>query len=86
MQNVLVPLYLTDIYEHSTEAHRLHVRMCTPTCDIAIYRSLTSSHIQYMFTALRDCVPAIKWSRHLETPAVLLEQFDKEVSHLHTLM
>ena len=35
---------------------------------------------QYMFTALRDCVPAIKWSRHHETSAVPLEQFDKQVS------
>ncbi|CAI8002431.1 WASH complex subunit 4 [Geodia barretti] len=57
-KDVLVPLYLTDIYEHPTDSHRLH----------------------YMFTALRDCVPSIKWSRHQESPAVLLDLFDKEVS------
>ena len=35
--------------------------------------------LQYMFTALRDCVPTIKWSRHQESPVVLLDLFDKEV-------
>ena len=32
-----------------------------------------------MFAALRDCVPTMKWSRHLESPQVLLESFEKEV-------
>ena len=42
------------------------------------------AYVQYMFTALRDCVPAIKWSRHQESPAILLKQFEKEVSKMAT--
>lgn len=32
-----------------------------------------------MFASLRDCVPLIKWSRHLESPQDLLTTFDQEV-------
>ena len=32
-----------------------------------------------MFASLRDCVPLIKWSRHLESPQDLLTMFDQEV-------
>ena len=32
-----------------------------------------------MFASLRDCVPLIKWSRHLESPQDLLTMFDEEV-------
>ena len=35
--------------------------------------------LQYMFASLRDCVPLIKWSRHLESPQDLLTMFDEEV-------
>ena len=48
--------------------------VCVTMCVCLMYST------QYMFTALRDCIPAIKWSRHLESPAVLLDLFDKEVS------
>ena len=32
-----------------------------------------------MFASLRDCVPLIKWTRHLESPQDLLTMFDEEV-------
>lgn len=32
-----------------------------------------------MFASLRDCVPAIKWSRHLDSPQTLLKSFEEEV-------
>ncbi len=32
-----------------------------------------------MIASLRDCVPLIKWCRHLESPQDLLTMFDKEV-------
>ena len=32
-----------------------------------------------MFGALRDCVPALKWCKHLETPETLLAVFEREV-------
>ena len=35
--------------------------------------------LQYMFASLRDCVPLIKWSRHLESSQDLLAMFDEEV-------
>lgn len=34
---------------------------------------------QYMFSALRDCVPAMMHARHLESYEVLLECYDKEI-------
>ena len=95
-----MPLYLTDIYEHPTDSHRLHVRyvclsffslphvmyMFTAVCEIECVSACmyVFLHVQYMFIALRDCVPTIKWSRHQESPAVLLEMFDKEVSSKYT--
>ena len=39
----------------------------------------TTKILQYMFASLRDCVPLIKWSRHLESPQDLLTMFDQEV-------
>lgn len=35
--------------------------------------------LQYMFSALRDCVPAMMHSRHLESYEMLLESYDKEI-------
>lgn len=32
-----------------------------------------------MFSALRDCVPAMMHARHLESYEVLLECYDKEI-------
>lgn len=32
-----------------------------------------------MFGALRDCVPVLKWCKHLETPETLLAIFEREV-------
>ena len=34
---------------------------------------------QYMFSALRDCVPAMMHARHLESYEVLRECYDKEI-------
>lgn len=38
-----------------------------------------SFFFQYMFSALRDCVPAMMQARHLESYEVLLECYDKEI-------
>ena len=32
-----------------------------------------------MFVALRDCVPALKWCRHQDSPDTLLRMFEQEV-------
>ena len=50
---------------------------CT-SCKL-IYIAITTNILQYMFASLRDCVPLIKWTRHLETPQDLLTIFDEEV-------
>lgn len=34
---------------------------------------------QYMFAALRDCIPTLKWCKHQESPEVLLNMFESEV-------
>ena len=41
--------------------------------------AITTKPLQYMFASLRDCVPLIKWTRHLESPQDLLTMFDEEV-------
>ena len=41
--------------------------------------NIITKFLQYMFASLRDCVPLIKWSRHLESPQDLLTMFDEEV-------
>uniref|UniRef100_A0A8C3RNI0 WASH complex subunit 4 n=1 Tax=Chelydra serpentina TaxID=8475 RepID=A0A8C3RNI0_CHESE len=41
--------------------------------------AVDASRLQYMFSALRDCVPAMMHSRHLESYEVLLECYDKEI-------
>ena len=65
------------------------VHVHSPGCRI-LYGLLSTvvffACVQYMFTALRDCVPAIKWSRHQESPAILLKQFEEEVSKMATYM
>lgn len=38
-----------------------------------------NSFFQYMFSALRDCVPAMMHARHLESYEVLLDCYDKEI-------
>lgn len=35
--------------------------------------------IQYMFSALRDCVPSMMQTKHLESYDQLLESYDKEI-------
>ncbi|EGV93842.1 UPF0681 protein KIAA1033 [Cricetulus griseus] len=37
---------------------------------------------QYMFSALRDCVPAMMHSRHLESYELLLDCYDKEIMEI----
>ncbi len=32
-----------------------------------------------MFASLRDCVPTIQWSRHLDSPQTLLKSFEEEI-------
>ena len=34
---------------------------------------------QYMFAAFRDCVPALRWSRHMEDTSPLLHMLESEV-------
>ena len=49
-----------------------------------VYLSMHSDHFpvfQHMFGALRDAVPMMKQSRHLETPQHLLDAFDREITH-----
>ncbi|EMP29886.1 WASH complex subunit 7 [Chelonia mydas] len=41
--------------------------------------AVDASRLQYMFSALRDCVPAMMHSRHLESYEILLECYDKEI-------
>uniref|UniRef100_A0A8C0IY58 WASH complex subunit 4 n=1 Tax=Chelonoidis abingdonii TaxID=106734 RepID=A0A8C0IY58_CHEAB len=41
--------------------------------------AVDASRLQYMFSALRNCVPAMMHSRHLESYEVLLECYDKEI-------
>ena len=41
--------------------------------------NIITKFLQYMFASLRDCVPLIKWSRHLESPQDLLTMFDEKV-------
>lgn len=37
---------------------------------------------QYMFSALRDCVPAMMHARHLESCEMLLDCYDKEITEI----
>lgn len=46
---------------------------------VNLFIKIKSSFSQYMFSALRDCVPAMMYARHLESYEVLLECYDKEI-------
>lgn len=35
-----------------------------------------------MFSALRDCVPAMMHARHLESYEILLDSYDKEITEI----
>ncbi|XP_048356544.1 LOW QUALITY PROTEIN: WASH complex subunit 4 [Sphaerodactylus townsendi] len=41
--------------------------------------AVDAARLHYMFSALRDCVPAMMHSRHLESYEMLLESYDKEI-------
>ncbi|KYO36435.1 WASH complex subunit 4 [Alligator mississippiensis] len=41
--------------------------------------AVDAARLHYMFSALRDCVPAMMNARHLESYEVLLECYDKEI-------
>ncbi|KAH0616974.1 hypothetical protein JD844_028502, partial [Phrynosoma platyrhinos] len=41
--------------------------------------AVDAARLHYMFNALRDCVPAMMHSRHLESHEILLESYDKEI-------
>eukprot|EP01136_Pigoraptor_vietnamica_P005657 Opistho-1_new@37581 len=48
-----------------------------------ISESPTDSHrLHYMVAALRDCVPLLRQSVHLETPSALVEAYEKELDEL----
>lgn len=46
---------------------------------VNLFGKHNSFFFQYMFSALRDCVPAMMHARHLESYEVLLECYDKEI-------
>ena len=62
--------------------------MCSGTLDfqfekdVVIKRkySMYIFHLQYMFGALKDVVPHMHQSRHLETPQHLMQAFDSEIN------
>ncbi|KAM3833616.1 WASH complex subunit 4 isoform 2-T2 [Vipera latastei] len=41
--------------------------------------AVDAARLHYMFRALRDCVPAMMHSRHLESCEILLESYDREI-------
>ncbi|EDM17083.1 similar to CG13957-PA (predicted), isoform CRA_b [Rattus norvegicus] len=41
--------------------------------------AVDAARLHYMFSALRDCVPAMMHSRHLESHELLLDCYDKEI-------
>ena len=79
MQEVIVPLYLADLYTNPPDAHRLHVSLLNTHGSHCIQRV-----IQYIFTCLSDCVPIMKCSKHLEAPDVLLSVFEQEMDNYLT--
>ncbi|XP_021113967.1 WASH complex subunit 4 [Heterocephalus glaber] len=44
--------------------------------------AVDAARLHYMFSALRDCVPAMMHSRHLESYKVLLNCYDKEIMEI----
>ena len=77
MQEVIVPLYLADLYGNPPDAHRLHVSMLMHLHGYC--HTYLLFVLQYIFTCLSDCVPIMKCSKHLEAPDDLLSVFEQEV-------
>ncbi|CAH1784090.1 unnamed protein product, partial [Owenia fusiformis] len=47
-----------------------------------MYETAVDTHkLHYMFSALRDCVPPMLATKHMESPQLLLDAYDKEVMH-----
>ncbi|XP_077568439.1 WASH complex subunit 4 [Stigmatopora nigra] len=44
--------------------------------------AVDAARIHYMFSALRDCVPAMLQSKHMESPDQLLGNYDKEITDI----
>uniref|UniRef100_H2ZRK5 WASH complex subunit 4 n=1 Tax=Latimeria chalumnae TaxID=7897 RepID=H2ZRK5_LATCH len=44
--------------------------------------AVDAARIHYMFSALRDCVLGMMYSKHLESPELLLECYDKETMEM----
>ncbi|XP_023613034.1 WASH complex subunit 4 isoform X8 [Myotis lucifugus] len=44
--------------------------------------AVDAARLHYMFSALRDCVPAMMHSRHLESYEILLDCYDKEIMEI----
>ncbi|KAJ8791596.1 hypothetical protein J1605_020318 [Eschrichtius robustus] len=44
--------------------------------------AVDAARLHYMFSALRDCVPAMMHARHLESYEVLLDCYDKEIMEI----
>uniref|UniRef100_A0A9L0R513 WASH complex subunit 4 n=1 Tax=Equus caballus TaxID=9796 RepID=A0A9L0R513_HORSE len=48
-----------------------------------VYESaVDAARLHYMFSALRDCVPAMMHARHLESYEILLDSYDKEIMEI----
>ncbi|KAF4022605.1 hypothetical protein G4228_014463 [Cervus hanglu yarkandensis] len=44
--------------------------------------AVDAARLHYMFSALRDCVPAMMHARHLESYEILLDCYDKEIMEI----
>ncbi|RMC03042.1 hypothetical protein DUI87_20235 [Hirundo rustica rustica] len=88
----LTPLQLVlkklDLISELTERVRAQCDSCFLYWHRAVFpiylddvyeNAVDSARLHYMFSALRDCVPAMMHARHLESYEVLLECYDKEI-------
>uniref|UniRef100_A0A8C3LKV3 WASH complex subunit 4 n=1 Tax=Chrysolophus pictus TaxID=9089 RepID=A0A8C3LKV3_CHRPC len=88
----LLPLQLVlkklDLISELTERVRAQCDCCFLYWHRAVFpiylddvyeNAVDSARLHYMFSALRDCVPAMMHARHLESYEVLLECYDKEI-------
>ncbi|XP_009888769.1 PREDICTED: WASH complex subunit 7-like, partial [Charadrius vociferus] len=88
----LIPLQLVlkklDLISELTERVRAQCDCCFLYWHRAVFpiylddvyeNAVDSARLHYMFSALRDCVPAMMHARHLESYEVLLECYDKEI-------
>ncbi|XP_071278772.1 WASH complex subunit 4 [Agelaius tricolor] len=88
----LIPLQLVlkklDLISELTERVRAQCDCCFLYWHRAVFpiylddvyeNAVDSARLHYMFSALRDCVPAMMYARHLESYEVLLECYDKEI-------